>query len=103
MKLLKIFLWITCPIVSLFLIRIIFLPEPIKASYGLIGSKNRYFTKRHSDEPFDTSGVVKTIVFNGFFKRDNSLTRRETKALLRIMLDSSNYEWGEIGTPEFER
>ncbi len=99
----KIVLGTTSLIVGLIIFRFLFLPEPIKISYGLSGLSRRYYTTDNDNEPLDTSGIVKTIVFNGFFRFDDRLGKEDTKRLFSILLDSSNYEWGETGTPEFSK
>jgi hypothetical protein len=99
----KIVLGTTSLIIGLIIFRFLFLPEPIKISYGLSGLSRRYYTTDNDNEPLDTSGIVKTIVFNGFFRFDDRLGKEDTKRLFSILLDSSNYEWGETGTPEFSK
>ena len=102
MKILKKLLLIFLVIAGVILLRFLTLPDAIKTSYGLSGYSNRYF-KLRDDAPFDSSGLAKTVIYNGFFKFDKTLDKSETNNLLKILLDSSNYEWGETGTPEFSK
>ena len=103
MSIKKIVLGTTLLIIGLIIFRFVFLPEPIKISYGLSGLSRRYYTTDNENGQLDTTGIVKTIVFNGFFKFDDRLGKEDTKRLFKILLDSSNYEWGETGTPEFSK
>ena len=93
----------TSLIFGLIILIFVFLPEHIQISYGLSGLNRRYFTTDNDKEPLDTTGIVKTIVYNGFFKFDDKLGKEETKRLFKILLDSSNYEWGETVTPRFSK
>ncbi len=103
MSIKKIVLGATLLIIGLIIFRFVFLPEPIKISYGLSGLSRRYYATGKDNGALDTTGIVKTIVFNGFFKLDDKLGKEDTKRLFNILFDSSNYEWGETETPEFSK
>ena len=100
MKTLKIFLLIFLSIAGLLLLRFFTLPEAIKTMYSLSGVEGRYFMQRDK-MLFDSSGVSTTVVHHGFFKFDKTLDKQKSNELLKILLDSSSYEWRETGTPEF--
>gem|GEM_PF-3657615 len=99
----RIVLGITLLIIGLIIIRFMFLPEPIKIGYGLSGFSHRYYAISNDYKPLDTTGIVKTIVFNGFFRVDGRLGKASTKQLFNVLFDSSNYEPGAAGTPEFSK
>jgi hypothetical protein len=88
-------------IIGLAILRFRFLPEPIKVSYGLGGLNRRYFTMKVDSVEFDSSRVDNSIVFNGLLKFDDHLDKKKSQRLLSVLLDSTNYEWGETGTADF--
>ena len=67
------------------------------------GTSNRYYSFiSFSNEPFDTSNVDETSIYKGFFKLNGHLGKKNTKQLLKTLLDSVSYEGDAIGSFEPE-
>ena len=83
-------------------IRLITVPACIKHDWALSGFNRRYYSADYSTL-LDTSQVEKTIIYSGIFVLDKTLNRAESKRLLKLLLDSTTYDWGEWGTAEYSK
>lgn len=79
-----------------------------KNSYQKISDRESYEKdcslemKQNIHFPTDKTEYA-VIHFSNIFKFSHNLNFNQTQKILTILNDTSNYEWGEIGTPTFER
>jgi hypothetical protein len=97
----KTLLFISIPTVVL-LVRLLTAPSCVRTEWALKGLGNRYQVVDYGNN-IDTNRLAKTIVYSGFFSFDKTLDKAESKNLLSILLDSTNYNAGEWGTPNFTK
>jgi hypothetical protein len=83
-------------------VRLLTVPSCVKTEWALKGLDNRYHVVDYGDN-LNTDKVTKTIIYSGFFSLDKTLDKKESKNLLSILLDSTNYNSGELGTPDFTK
>ena len=87
---------------GLIILRVILLPKPVKAEFGLTGFSNRYFSIGADSGLINNKKITKTVVYEGFFSLDKTLDKLTSQRLIEVLQDSSNYRWGEEGTPDFK-
>jgi hypothetical protein len=90
-------------IVGLFILRIMFLPEPVKNELILQGFSNKYFIMETDTGVIDEEKIFKTIIYKGFFSLDKRLDKSTSQEVVRLIQDSSNYSWDKEKISEFEK
>ena len=103
--------------ISLITLKLFFYPDFDKIKNELASKEYVYKTKenwkityktdvefdRHNKVVFPLTKVAKVKLYTGYFNFSKELNSNDSKEVVKILNDSSSYEWGESGTFEPNR